>query len=308
MMSPSSSSLLDCDETDISDLHTLSQSVDDSSVDPRKHIQSIDLKSVHSGSISAITFRGGNGSVDPDGYSESRSTDSYKKVEKHQSERRIPRGPRREYDMSTTMEKPDPPRVGSSVSDKDQRHKQKGKPLGASIEEIEMINKFLAIAGSNFDGSTLSVEERENLHNEALKAGLSEDFINKMLDRSAGILLWEQRSVSSDDYSEISKKHISKARVETPGGSTFTGRSFRTKGSADDTTKATLETGYSEDFTYDEDGFTMKTPKGAKFSCLRSLFWMESSNVVGDDMTENILAVMSADSESIYSRRRKSKR
>ena len=313
MMSPSSSSLLDCDETDISDLHTLSQSVDDSFVDPRKYVQSIDLKSVHSGSISAITFRGGNGSIDPDGYSESRSADSYKKVEKYQRERRIPRGStrRREYDMSTTMEKPDPPRVGSSVSEKEKRHRQKGKPLGASMEEIEMINKFLAIVGSNFDGSSLSIEERENLHHEAAKAGLSEDFLNKMLDQSAGIILWEQRSVSSDDYSETSKiptPLISKARIETPGGSTFTGRSFRTKGSADDMTKATLETGYSEDFTYDEDGFTMKTPKETKFSCLRNLFWMESSNVVGDDMTENILAVMSADSESIYSRRRKSKR
>jgi hypothetical protein len=35
---------------------------------------------------------------------------------------------------------------------------------------------------------------------------------------------------------------------------------------------------------------------------------MESSNVVGDDMTENILAVMSADSESLYSRKRQPRR
>ncbi len=54
-------------------------------------------------------------------------------------------------------------------------------PIGASENEIEMINTFMTVLGSDFDGS-LSSRELEKLHrHRAKEAGLTDEFINKML-------------------------------------------------------------------------------------------------------------------------------
>ena len=54
-------------------------------------------------------------------------------------------------------------------------------PIGASENEIEMINTFMTVLGSDFDGS-MSSKELEQLHRRRAKeAGLTDEFINKML-------------------------------------------------------------------------------------------------------------------------------
>ncbi|KAG7359639.1 hypothetical protein IV203_034737 [Nitzschia inconspicua] len=290
MISPSTGSLLD-NVTEISDPLSASatcQSMSNSDA----YLEPVDLKSLHSSSVSSLSFQGKLLSKS----SEDESTFSGPIRRKPVPNIKIPRGPTRRKDSDFTF-------VAEQLQETLPRDKKGTKPLGASEFEIKMINKFLAIAGPEFDGSHLSIEQREIIHNNALKAGLSETFINRMLDQSAGILSWEQTSTVSDQHSEKSKSR--KAVLETPSGST---RTIRTKDTADDITKVTTGSSYSDDFTYDEDGFVRKSPKEDTFSCLKNIFWMESSNVVGDDMAENILAVMSADSESLYARKRQGKR
>jgi hypothetical protein len=201
------------------------------------------------------------------------------------------------------------PRSSLSGQNRSHPHNINSKPLGATVEEIEMINKFLSVAGPYFDGAHLSCDERAVLYEKALQVGIEEDFVNRLLDQSAGILLFEQRSMST--AASEGRDPSASARLGSPSESTVTGRSLRTKDtggvSMDDHTKTTIGTSYSE-CTYDEDGFNKKTPKTeANFSCLTNIFWMESSNIVGDDMLENVQAVMSADSDlmSLYSKRRR---
>jgi hypothetical protein len=292
--SPSTGSLLD-NATEVSDIYSASTSSGSTSVS-KLQLQTIDLNSVNSGSVSSLSFQGkvtSKDSQDVGRSAEARRRGSSTK-RRPLSRMKIPRGPTRrtKSDFTSVTEKPE-----GHIQTK----KEDTKPLGASVNEIKMINKFLAVAGPEFDGTSLTIETREQIHNKALREGLTETFINKMLDQSAGIILWEQTSATSDDRSETTD--VVKADTISPSG-----RTFRTKDTTDDNTKVTTETSFSEDLTFDEDGFVRKTPKEDTFSCLKNIFWMESSNVVGDDMTENILAVMSADSESIYSRKRQQRR
>jgi hypothetical protein len=282
-ISQCNSSLLDS-VTEVSDVQSMSTQ---SSVNPIKRLQTIDTKTVDSGgSVSALSFLGRSLST----YSADEDTckgDVHPIIP-------IPRGPTRraESDFASIDEK-------SAVSTR--KENKCHRPLGATASEIRGINTFLAIAGPDFDGARLSIEEREDIFKKAFEAGLTENFINKMLDQSAGIRLWEQQSAISEDQSAFTEE--SSAHFPTP--STRPCRRRRcAKANNDDSTKVTMMSSYSEDLTYDEDGFTRRTPKEDTFSCLKNIFWMESSNIVGDDMTENLMAVISQDSESIYSRRR----
>ena len=128
--------------------------------------------------------------------------------------------------------------------------KKEEDPIGASLNEIEMINTFLTVLGPDFDGS-LSSKELEDLHHRSENAGLRKEFIDRMLGQSAGITWGTHPSPTASDE------------------------------------------------TYDDHGFTRKTPKSqSKFDCLVETFWAESSNIVGGDMVENIQAALSGDGES----------
>ena len=119
----------------------------------------------------------------------------------------------------------------------------KDKPIGSTMEEIALLNKFLIIAGPNFNGVDLTVEERERIHDEALKSNIPENFLNRILDQSAGILRWEDSSVlsASSLLTERSnwkrRGQSSKYVANTPGGSS----SIRTRN-----TVSTSSTFYSK--------------------------------------------------------------
>ncbi len=61
-------------------------------------------------------------------------------------------------------------------------------PIGASLSEIEMINKFLTLLGPDFDGS-LSSNELDDVYRRSENAGLTKEFTDKMLNQT----------ISSDD-------------------------------------------------------------------------------------------------------------
>jgi hypothetical protein len=296
-MSPSSGSLLDS-VTDISDLPSASHS---------QQFQTIDLKTIHSGSVSELTFHKKSSEDSEDALDDPNAISGCKG---------ITQWPNRHQRKDLVIEL-ESPKLAVCIGNKTKpsayrvdKSKTNGKPLGASADEIEMINTFLAIAGPDFDGARLSIESREQLHSNARKAGLPEDFINRILDQSAGILSWDQGSFYSSETSEVSERpqrKTSKSRVPVYKGSASRRphqkhKSSRTKDREDDLTKTTASTSFSDEYSYGEERFKGKTPKEDAFSCLKNIFWIESSNIVGDDMTENILAVMSADSETVYSR------
>lgn len=328
-----SRSLLDS-ASEISYPHMSTQSTK-SLIRPKKLPPVIDLTMVNSGSsLSALTLHA-QISEDSDDVSKRQSYDDFGIAQKTT----LPKlAGRNEADSTKNVDKPEPPRVGKRVDQEGKRKPPSGreshrksfsghrryleswsnhqslrnsfsdhallKPLGASIEEIKMINKFLSVAGPDFDGSRLSPQELEQLLREAVKAGVTEDFANHLLDQSAGILSCHQRGSFriSTESTDPSTRGDASTRQGTPSQSTHIGNSSHTKDTGiftgDDETKGTTGTSYS-DYTYEEDPFARKTPKTeANFNCLTNIFWMESSNIVGDDMLENVKAVMSADSDS----------
>ena len=56
-------------------------------------------------------------------------------------------------------------------------------PIGASLSEIEMINKFLTLLGPDFDGS-LSSNQLEDVYCRSENAGLTKEFTDKMLNQT----------------------------------------------------------------------------------------------------------------------------
>jgi hypothetical protein len=184
------------------------------------------------------------------------------------------------------------------------------EPLGATLEEIDMLNKFLSVAGPEFKGSKLSIEDREKIHDAALGAGLPETFINKVLDQSAGIIRWDEASVSSERSSLVGSRTMHKHRIQhpnTPGGSTCAGSSLRTKSTVDsDMSDSTRYTKDAESISCYTDDMTRRTPKtevAGGYGCVGNFneyFWM-GSNLAGQEMMENVAAVMSGDSSSVRS-------
>lgn len=135
---------------------------------------------------------------------------------------------------------------------------QADDPIGASMTELEMINKFLTLLGPDFDGS-LSPKELDGIYRQSENAGLTKEFTDKMLNQSVGM---------------------------------------NTENDTDTESRQLYETLSSVDETYDDHGFTRKTPKvQSRMGCLIDTFWAESSNIVGGDMVENIQAALSGDSD-----------
>jgi len=152
-------------------------------------------------------------------------------------------------------------------------------PIGASLNEIEMINMFLTVLGPDFDGS-LSTKELEALHHRSTKAGLTKEFTNNMVHQSAGILM-------------RGKKNEPDLVNRQPSNSV---QAFQIKCSA---VSPTASANSASDEAYDDHGFTRNTPKvQSKMDCLVETFWAESSNIVGGDMIENVQAALSGDGDS----------
>ena len=111
----------------------------------------------------------------------------------------------------------------------------KEKPIGSSLEEIDLLNRFLKVAGPNFNGMDLTIIERERIHDDALRSGIPENFLNTILDQSAGILRWEDRSVVSNSSLTTERSFWGSRRrskhANTPGGSSVRTRNTATTSS-----------------------------------------------------------------------------
>lgn len=317
--------------TGIKDLHSFGSLLDSmsevssnhtstfSGQEQTKHLRTIELKNIHSGLVSAVTFseHPSECSSQPETVAEcsdtlSKATDALSRPYQSDVERvDKPQTPNRARNRTQRPEEslmgdnrprtPDRPHiVEKPLNQPSRRQPTKGKPLGASLDEIEYINRFLKIAGPDFDGSQLSIGERENLHDQSLQAGIPEDFINRLLDQSAGIIAWEQRSVSSSVKEEgncTTRHRNGKGRraieSSSPAASTTGTRSVQTKDSVPGISM--VGTSYSE-FTYDEEGFHRKTPPkkdsgGGKswMGFFKNLFFMDDLPLDDDDLMEDMI-------------------
>jgi hypothetical protein len=57
-------------------------------------------------------------------------------------------------------------------------------PEGASEEELKLLNRFIEVAASNFDGKKLSADSESRVRAAALKVGLSEKFVDQLLEQA----------------------------------------------------------------------------------------------------------------------------
>jgi hypothetical protein len=199
-----------------------------------------------------------------------------------------------EIDTGSDFEKPELPRVDRDEKetkaqevedcsiqpmddDKNLSSSENEEPIGASLNEIDMINKFLTILGPDYDGSLITDENLEDVHDRSGKAGLTKTFTNKMPNQSADI-----QKLDGPDIANVQPSPDLQA--------------FETK--CNEVSKSVPTSNISND-TYDDREFTRKTPKEqSKMDCLVDTFWAESSNIVGGDMIQNIQAALSGDSES----------
>ena len=143
-----------------------------------------------------------------------------------------------------------------------------GSPLGSSFSEIDMMNVFVKVIGTT-DYFNLSTEEFEELHDRAQRAGLTESFVNKMLDQSVGIIAYESDEMCSSGRRGYLTKHSTNSN-------------------------------FGDNSNNNKDECVSKSPErnNFKLSCLKSVFWAESSNLVGANMIENVKSALSMDSES----------
>jgi hypothetical protein len=179
-------------------------------------------------------------------------------------------------------------------------------PLGATVEEIGLLNRFLKVVGPDFNGNELSLAEREKIHDAALRENIPETFLNQMLDQSAGIRRWEDRSVYSTTSGSTRKSRRRKHKLadpHSPGASTYqTGRSFQTKMTTSSRstrrTACTARTGYSS--ASNSTGYDSLSPVSeAGFGCGFKDFW---SDLTGQDSMPGLSGTgYSEDSESVYS-------
>jgi hypothetical protein len=186
-------------------------------------------------------------------------------------------------------------------SDTMNAHSGREKPIGASMEEIEMLNCFLKVVGPHFNGTELSIIEREKIYDQALRAGLSDGFLNKILDQSAGIRLWEDRSDDASStssmktgFSTLHSRRVHKRNTNTSGGS-----SVKTKNSVfTSSTNASFVSGLS---VVTRDAATISASDAGGWTCMFNLekhFWSDlQSQMVG-----TVSTVISRDSgDSIHS-------
>lgn len=198
-----------------------------------------------------------------------------------------------------TLHKSDSLTTASNHSEYDLRYprKTKARPLGASAQEIKMLNHFLKIAGPKLRSPNLSTEEREEIHSRAIKAGLPELFVNKILDQTAGIVGWEEQShgtlLTSESTDESSRHQHS----------VYSSDSCSTRYRKD-----------NESISYHSYSQRTQTPKEASgmYGCLGNLnttFWSElERGFSGDDMMENISAALSDSFDDVSWRKPRQRR
>jgi hypothetical protein len=76
-------------------------------------------------------------------------------------------------------------------------------PEGATEEELQLLNRFIEVAACNFDGKQLSSESEAKVRSAALKVGLSEKFVDQLLNQA---------------QARNEKKRSHKAPLSTVGG------------------------------------------------------------------------------------------
>ncbi len=258
-----SSSLLDADIDDsdtVSEDQSRSASIESASEYGGKSNIIIDTSSFHSGDVSAMTYP----------HVLKLSDDSCVESGKHKSAWTA---------NSERTEKSSSRHVGVQHSKRPQ--KTKAKPLGSSTQEIKMLNTFLSVVGRKLHASTLSIDEREEIHNRAIKAGLPEDFVNKILDQTAGIVRWEEQSVGT---------------ITTCESTEMSSRSKHSVSSVD--SQSTRYMKDDESISYDsfrEMKSTSKDMDEGGYGCFqnfKSSFWLQGG-IAGDDMVENVTAAFS---------------
>lgn len=57
-------------------------------------------------------------------------------------------------------------------------------PEGATEEELNLLNRFIEVAASNFDGKKLSADSERRVRAAALKVGLSQKFVDQLLEQA----------------------------------------------------------------------------------------------------------------------------
>jgi hypothetical protein len=57
-------------------------------------------------------------------------------------------------------------------------------PEGATEEELKLLNRFIEVAASNFEGKKLSSDSEARVRLAALKVGLSEKFVDQLLEQA----------------------------------------------------------------------------------------------------------------------------
>ena len=164
-------------------------------------------------------------------------------------------------------------------------------PLGASMEEIQYLNKFLSIVGPDFDSNSLSLLERESLQEKAQSNGIPSQALNRILDQSAGFRNWETTSI----------QYPCDASAFEEGVSTFTKSTDGSRGSR--TTRYTNYSGYNSEYaSLSNISPSSDTGEGIDCGCIGgNRFWEEFSKEVEDTVRDNFGSVLSADSMSVHS-------
>jgi hypothetical protein len=57
-------------------------------------------------------------------------------------------------------------------------------PEGATQEELKLLNRFIEVAASNFEGKKLSSDSEARVRSAAIKVGLSEKFVDQLLEQA----------------------------------------------------------------------------------------------------------------------------
>jgi hypothetical protein len=171
--------------------------------------------------------------------------------------------------------------------------KIKERPLGATANEIKLLNDFLKIAGPEFNGNALSTEEWERLHDAALSAGIPDAFLNQMLDQSVGIRVgmgtWEDSSASSATTSRHSHHHAHQADQNTPAASTTTVY-----------TGASRITGNTRESIYSDAPPQNSLTSAKGYVCGLTTFWTDVSDKMGMGVMPIFKASRSGEAESVH--------
>ena len=93
------------------------------------------------------------------------------------------------------------------------------EPEGATEEEIELLNRFIEVAASNFNGKRLSADSETRVRAAALKVGLSEVFVDQLIQQAN-----DENSKSNKQFEPQSTRSYVQKCLRTPN--TQASRSF----------------------------------------------------------------------------------